>query len=371
MADSIDRQTLQQMKQLSRRQWLAYSTTFGSAFLASQGFIDPAVGEPADLAGVASPHRPASLSRPAAGPIQDPGSAGGPQRRFNMKKSINLWALPYPEKMDLRQCLQLCRETGFDGVELNYALEGDLSPEASDQQVQDVAAMAQEIGIEIAGLCSFLFWPFPLTHGDPQRRRRALDLALDMIRVTRLLGTKNLLIVPGAVGIPWLPEEPPVAPDLAEQRAWQAMRTLVPAATEADVYLNIENIFTNGFLHSPQEMIQFVDGLNQELDSDRLQIHFDTGNIMQYHVPEHWIPMLGQRIRHVHMKEFNRNVQQFNLHTFRPLLDGSTHWPAVMQALDQVGYTGYLTFEYFTPFPHYPEVLVYQTSLALDRLLAG
>ncbi len=30
---------------------------------------------------------------------------------------------------------------------------------------------------------------------------------------------------------------------------------------------------------------------------------------------------------------------------------------------------GYLTFEYFNPFPHWPESLVYQTSDALDRML--
>ena len=40
-------------------------------------------------------------------------------RRYNMKKSINLWAFPYPERMNLRECLQLARTAGFDGIELN------------------------------------------------------------------------------------------------------------------------------------------------------------------------------------------------------------------------------------------------------------
>ena len=42
---------------------------------------------------------------------------------------------------------------------------------------------------------------------------------------------------------------------------------------------------------------------------------------------------------------------------------------SVMEALDQTGYHGYLTFEYFHPYLHYPEALVYQTSDSLDRLL--
>jgi hexulose-6-phosphate isomerase len=51
------------------------------------------------------------------------------------------------------------------------------------------------------------------------------------------------------------------------------------------------------------------------------------------------------------------------------LLDGTTNWPAVMDALEATGYDGYLTFEYFHPFLHYPEALVHQTSDALDRML--
>ena len=38
-------------------------------------------------------------------------------------------------------------------------------------------------------------------------------------------------------------------------------------------------------------------------------------------------------------------------------------------ALDAINYRGYLTFEYFNPFPHWPEAIVYHTSDALDRML--
>ena len=59
-----------------------------------------------------------------------------------MKKSINLWALPYPQKMTLKECLQLCKDAGFDGVEVNYALDGDLTPETSDADVKAIGKMA-------------------------------------------------------------------------------------------------------------------------------------------------------------------------------------------------------------------------------------
>jgi hexulose-6-phosphate isomerase len=112
-------------------------------------------------------------------------------------------------------------------------------------------------------------------------------------------------------------------------------------------------------------MIAFVDGFA----SPQVNIHFDTGNIMQYQFPEHWIPMLGKRIRNIHFKEWDKRTHEFNLATFRTLLDGTTNWPAVIEELDKLGYDGYVTFEYFHPFQHYPEALVYQSSDALDWML--
>ena len=94
----------------------------------------------------------------------------------------------------------------------------------------------------------------------------------------------------------------------------------------------------------------------------------DTGNIMPFQFPEHWIPLLGPRIQNVHLKEFSKEGTDFSLTAFRPLLDGTTDWPAVMEAFDKAGYKGWLTFEYFKPWKHYPEALVYQASDAMDRI---
>jgi hexulose-6-phosphate isomerase len=282
-----------------------------------------------------------------------------------MKKSINLWAFPYPERMDLKDCFTLAKDAGFDGVEINFDLEGEFSAECSPEQLKEVGRLAERMGIAISGVCSFLYWPYSLTQEDPQRRARGMELARAMIRAARLVGTENLLVVPGAVYVPWVDDVPPVPNDVCDRRARQAIAQLLPEAKQAGVYLNIENIFASGYLFSPQEMVEFVDSF----DSPWVQVHFDTGNIMQYQFPEHWIPILGKRIRNVHFKEWDKRMQEFNLHTFRTLLDGTTNWPAVMQTLDQAGYRGYLTFEYFHPFEHYPQALVYQTSDALDWML--
>ena len=186
-----------------------------------------------------------------------------------------------------------------------------------------------------------------------------------MLAAAHELGTENLLTIAGSTYIPWLPEREPVPIDICARRARESIGKLLPEAEKLGVYLNIENIVFNGYLTTPDEMNAFVDGFG----SKHVQVHFDTGNVMLFQFPEHWIPILGRRIRNVHFKEFSKKGTDHTLESFRTLLDGTTNWPAVMEALDQTGYDGYVTFEYFHPFLHYPEALIEQSSDALDRIL--
>ncbi|WLD15445.1 sugar phosphate isomerase/epimerase family protein [Planctellipticum variicoloris] len=292
-----------------------------------------------------------------------PAQAGG--RQYAFKKSINLWAFPYPQQMSLEKCLRLAKDAGFDGIELNYDLDSDLSPKSGTREFEQIRKLADKIGIAISGLCSFLFWPYPLTANDPARRERGLELAGKMAQAAHDLGTENLLVVPGAVHIPWRTDYDPVPNDVCLKRAREAVAKLIPQAEALKVHLNMENIFFNGFLMTPMEMVEFVDGFGSEY----VHVHFDTGNIMEYQFPEHWIPILGQRIRNVHLKEYSKKGTDHSLEAFRPLLDGTTNWPAVLEAFETSGYRGYLTFEYFHPYQHWPEALIYQTSDSLDRML--
>ncbi len=287
--------------------------------------------------------------------------------KYNMKKSINLWAFPYPDQMSLKECLQLAKDAGFDGIELNFDLDNDLSPKHGTAEFHAIRRMAESIGIAISGVCSFLFWPYPMTSNDPEKRARSLELAAKMTQAAHDLGTDNLLVVPGAVHIPWRTDYEPVANDVCDRRAREAIGKLLPQAEKLGVNLNIENIFFNGYLMTPGEMADFVDSFK----SPRVHVHFDTGNIMMFQFPEHWIKILGSRIKNVHFKEFSKKGTDYSLESFRPLLDGTTNWPAVMEALDGAGYRGYLTFEYFHPWMHFPEALVHQTSDSLDRMLNG
>ncbi len=304
-------------------------------------------------------------SHGGAAEIPHPDPRRASPKRYEMKKSINQWAFPYPQRMNLRECLQLAKDAGFDGIELNYDLENDLSPKSGSKEYAEIRKMADKIGIAISGLCSFLFWPYPLTSNDEAKRSRGLELAGKMAQAAHDLGVENLLVVPGAVHIPWRDDHEPVPNAVCDRRAREAVGKLVGQAEKLEVSLNIENIFFNGYLMTPMEMAEFVDSFG----SPNVRVHFDTGNIMMFQFPEDWISHLGKRIKNTHFKEFTKKGTDYSLESFRPLLDGTTNWPAVMKELDRAGYPGYVTFEYFHPYPHYPEALIYQTSDSLDRIL--
>jgi hexulose-6-phosphate isomerase len=286
-------------------------------------------------------------------------------KRYAMKKSINLWAFPYPQLMTLRECLQLAKDAGFDGIELNYDLDNDLSPKSGAKEYTAIRKMADDIGIEISGLCSFLFWPYPLTSNDVTKRARGVELAGKIAQAAHDLGVENVLVVPGAVHIPWRTDHEPVPNDVCDRRAREAVGQLAKQAEKLKVSLNIENIFFNGYLMTPMELNTFVDSFG----SEHVRVHFDTGNISMFQHAEHWVPILGTRTKNIHFKEFTKKGTDYSLETFRPLLDGTTNWPAVTEALAQVDYRGFVTFEYFHPYPYYPEALIYQTSDSLDRIL--
>ena len=130
---------------------------------------------------------------------------------------------------------------------------------------------------------------------------------------------QNVLVVPGAVHIPWRTDHEPVPNDVCDKRAREAVRILEREAAKLKVFLNIENIFFNGYLMTPMEMNAFVDSFQ----SEHVRVHFDTGNISMFQFAEHWVPVMGRRIQNIHFKEFTKKGTDYSLETF-PLPVGTT-----------------------------------------------
>ncbi|OPZ90794.1 MAG: fructoselysine 3-epimerase [candidate division TA06 bacterium ADurb.Bin417] len=175
-----------------------------------------------------------------------------------------------------------------------------------------------------------------------------------MIELAPALKTDTLLVVPGMVD-----EQTPN--EIAWQRSQESIKSLLPAAAKAGVVLGIENVW-NKMLLTPLEMKWYID----EFRHPAVQAYFDVGNMLVSGYPQHWIRILGSRVKRVHLKDFKLSVG--NIEGFCDLLEGDVDYPEVMRALRDIGYDGYLTVEVF-PRRHHPESLVHASGRALDFIL--
>ncbi|MDI6827518.1 MAG: sugar phosphate isomerase/epimerase family protein [Armatimonadota bacterium] len=281
-----------------------------------------------------------------------------------MKKSISYWA--FPGGLDAsKPVVEACKEAkaaGFEAIELAFSVAGEISLDSTTDDLKRLRKSIEETKIEIASLACALGFQWQFTSDDPEVRAKAVEVHRKAIAAANALGTDALLVVPGAVDVPWDPSVPVVRYGDAYKRASEEISKLIRDAENASVVLCVENVW-NKFLLSPMEMAAFVDQLN----SPCAAVYFDVGNCVYIGYPQDWIRVLGKRIKRVHLKDFRRSVG--TVAGFVDLLSGDVDWPAVIEALKEIGYEGPLTAEMIPPYTHYPEVLIANTSRALDAIL--
>jgi len=107
-----------------------------------------------------------------------------------------------------------------------------------------------------------------------------------------------------------------------------------PLASKLGVRVLIENVW-NGFCESPEQSRDYLD----EIDSPWVGAYFDIGNCRKFGPSEDWIRTLGSRIVKLDCKDWG------DTEGFCKIGDGDVDWPAVRQALSDIGFSGWCTAE--------------------------
>jgi hexulose-6-phosphate isomerase len=118
-----------------------------------------------------------------------------------------------------------------------------------------------------------------------------------------------------------------------------AVKRLIPAAEKCGVIVALENVWNNLWV-KPALAKNFI----ASFDNPWIQSYFDIGNHVKFAPPQEWIHTLGKLIVKCHVKDFLLNADGHGGKFVHPR-DGSINWPAVRQALDDVGYNGWLSIE--------------------------
>lgn len=275
-----------------------------------------------------------------------------------MKKGISIWSFA---ETDLKKCMILAKDAGFDGIELALDENGPVSMSSTKDDILKVKEMAKEIGLELYSVACGLYWTYNYTSANEENVKRAKEITKKQLEVASWLGCDTILVVPGAVEVAFDPGEV-VEYDVAYERTLCALRELAPVAEKLKVSIAIENVW-NRFLLSPMEMAEIID----KVGSEYVGSYFDVGNVLFSGYPEHWIKILNKRIKKVHFKDYRRAAG--DMHGFVDLLAGEVNWQKVMEQLKNIEYDGWVTAEMLPPYTHYPEAIIYNTSNSMDKIM--
>jgi len=280
-----------------------------------------------------------------------------------MIKSISYWSMKdgLANNHPITNALTEAKQSGFHGVELCIGPEGVLSTETTEAECQKLRSSCEDSGLVVQTLASGMSWAFNPTSNDPTVRRKSIDLHAAALQRAAWLGCQAMLFVPGVVKSPITPDQV-IRYDTAVQRAGDAVGQLLETAERVGVDLCIENVW-NGLFYSPLELAEFID----RFPSERIGVYFDCGNVLGYHQhPPHWIELLSERIKRVHVKDFKENFDWTGSYSFCDLGEGDVPWPETIAALKRIGYDKSLVAEMLP----WSEGLLDRTSAAMDRILA-
>ena len=279
-----------------------------------------------------------------------------------MKASISTWSFPFSLKLEEK--FRLARAAGFAGFEIDLTEDGPVNLKSTPAQLRAVRRLAEKHGLALSGLATGLYWGASATSADRRTVARASAILERQLAAAGVLGIDAVLVVPGAVGVDFIPTAEVVPYGDAYERARRFVAAAVPQAEKLGVTIGIENVW-NKFLLSPREMVEFIDSFG----SERVGAYFDVGNALSTGYPEHWIALLGPRLARVHFKDYRRKVG--TAEGFVELLSGDVDWPAVMKALRAACYNGWCVAEMIPPVPFYkhaPEVLIDNTARAMRAI---
>lgn len=269
-----------------------------------------------------------------------------------LKKALMMRTFPGGEdKFSWLEKFKMLKQAGFDGAE-----------PPSDQDHKEILAACDATGLGIAGI-TVGHHTRTMSDPDPKKRALATEALKAALRDAKAFGATSVLCVAGRV------DENIHYAD-AYKRIHDAVKGAVPLAEQLGVRIAIENVWNNLIL-DPIEMGRFID----EFNSPAVGSHFDIGNCMKDGWPEQWIPVLGKRISRIHVKEYSQKKEKsqgvrkgFNV----DYLQGDNDWPAIMSALDKIGYGPWATAEpAYHPAHVEPQERLNQISQALDKILAA
>lgn len=267
-----------------------------------------------------------------------------------MKKKISFSSGYLQLHYSPKRALEIAKEAGFDGVDYSLETYGhgpqpnmlEMSQAEFEQHFAEVKKHADELGVEIASTHG-QFWGYrPDEAGNEIVRRKALK----ELEATALLGAKYCVIHSVSTAF-WGYD---VTPEVIHENNKRLYMDLIPTAEKFGVCVTLEsfgNVKLDGvsgydYFSHHKIMRDEYDGLQTEnkafcVDTGHTNLAVSGGCLSV----ENFIRYFGNRVKMLHLHDNNGFTDQHLI----PGRGGNINWPAVFDALDDIGYEGYYNFE--------------------------
>jgi sugar phosphate isomerase/epimerase len=252
-------------------------------------------------------------------------------------------------------------ELGFPGVELIVFTEKDLTDYYTPPKVKQLRELIRSYRMEISEFVLYQYCADGLESLDAMKREEALAVFTRATTVARELGAPTINIVshwveglqapipyPPSYIHPYVPGidrvEAKLRMSLPEGMDWnavwenyvQSLAACTEIASQHDLIFTVEG-HAHVIVSGTDAMLRLFDAV----PSPSLGVNFDTAwHLIQREYLPLSIAKLGNRIRHVHVRDADGNLD-YNL----PPGQGITDWHGVVVALEKVGYDGFLSLE--------------------------
>lgn len=217
------------------------------------------------------------------------------------------------EDLSIADKLKLLRDLGFDGVEARSLLKPTQAAE-----FRELAKARETVDFPVHGVINSSN-PDIISAID-QAQQLGANSVLHVVRYDRKIGYMQNYM-----------------------ETQQIIQRAVDHAAKNEVFILLENVWAS-FLIEPLSMKRFVD----EINSPWVQVYFDVGNVVRWGWPQHWIEILGQRIRKLDIKEYDLDIamKEGMRSAFAvPIGEGSIDWKKVRDELQKINYHGWATAE--------------------------
>jgi L-ribulose-5-phosphate 3-epimerase len=252
----------------------------------------------------------------------------------------------------VKEGLKKAKELGAEGVQI-YAVKGEMDPDAlSSTNRKELRAHIEGLGLEISALCGDLGG-----HGfqDERENREKIDKSKRILDLAVELGTR---IVTTHIGI---------VPEDRNGRVYAAMQQ---ACEELSIYANELN--ANFAIETGPETAVHLKEFLDTLSGRGVSVNFDPANMVMVtgDDPVKGVYLLKDYIVHTHVKDGVRHrivdprivygsletegmdhdkiaqlLAEGQIFEEVPLGYGGVDFNAYFQALQDIGYSGYLTIE--------------------------